>query len=516
MGVCVPEEYGGAGADFLSYILVLEQLSRADAGVGVTVAVHTSATTLPILAWGTDEQKSRFVPPLARGETIGAFALSEPDVGSDASRLRCAATRDGDEWVISGQKQWITNASTRTRCSSSRARIPRRPGARGISAFLLGAEHVQVTREEEKLGLNSSSTGDLVLDQARVGADRMLGAEGEGFAVAMSTLDGGRIGIAAQALGIAQAAYDVAREYALQRHTFGQPIARHQAIQWKLVDMAVEIEAARLLTYQAAWLKENGLPYAAAGAKAKLAASETARRQTAEAIQVLGGYGYTKEFPVERYYRDAKVTEIYEGTSEIQRLVIARDILKASLMPRKPDEPVRLTKIYTRGGDEGQTSLGDGTRVSKLDPRVVADGDVDELNSLVGWAAVVAEGEIAEVLARVENELFDLGADITVPEGEAGLRVTQEQIDRLEADCDRFNEPLPELKSFVLPGGTELAARLFVARAVCRRAERSAIAAGASPLVCVYLNRLSDLLFILARAANAAAGHAETLWKPGK
>ena len=185
-------------------------------------------------------------------------------------------------------------------------------------------------------------------------------------------------------------------------------------------------------------------------------------------------------------------------------------------MPREPDEPVRLTKIYTRGGDAGQTSLGDGTRVSKLDPRVVANGEVDELNSLVGWAAVVAEGEFAETLARVENELFDLGADITVPTDEAGLRVTQGQIDRLEADCDRFNEPLPELKSFVLPGGTELAARLFVARAVCRRAERSVIAAGASPLVCVYLNRLSDLLFILARAANAAAGHAETLWKPGK
>jgi cob(I)alamin adenosyltransferase len=185
-------------------------------------------------------------------------------------------------------------------------------------------------------------------------------------------------------------------------------------------------------------------------------------------------------------------------------------------MPRKPDEPVRLTKIYTRGGDAGQTSLGDGTRVSKLDSRVVAGGEVDELNSLLGWAAVLGEGEIAEVLARVENELFDLGADITVPQGEAGLRVTQEQIDGLESECDGFNESLPELKSFVLPGGTELASRLFVARAVCRRAERSAIAAEASPLVCVYLNRLSDLLFILARAANAEADQPETLWKPGK
>ena len=185
-------------------------------------------------------------------------------------------------------------------------------------------------------------------------------------------------------------------------------------------------------------------------------------------------------------------------------------------MPREPDEPVRLTRIYTRGGDEGQTSLGDGTRVSKLDPRVAAGGEVDELNSIVGWAAVVAGGEIGEVLRRVENELFDLGADVTLPGGEAGLRVTQEQIDRLEADCDRFNESLSELKSFVLPGGIELAARLFVARAVCRRAERAVLSAETSSLVCVYLNRLSDLLFILARAANAEANEPETLWKPGK
>jgi cob(I)alamin adenosyltransferase len=185
------------------------------------------------------------------------------------------------------------------------------------------------------------------------------------------------------------------------------------------------------------------------------------------------------------------------------------------MSPRRRDEPVRLTKIYTRGGDEGETSLGDGTRVSKLDPRVIAGGEVDELNSLVGWAAVVAEGGIGETLARVENELFDLGADLTVPSGKEGLRVTQAQVDRLEAECDRFNAPLPELKSFVLPGGTELAARLFVARAVCRRAERAAIAAESSPLARTFLNRLSDLLFILARAANAEAGQPETLWKPG-
>jgi alkylation response protein AidB-like acyl-CoA dehydrogenase len=327
MGVCVPEEYGGAGADFLSYILVLEELSRADASVGVTVAVHTSATTMPILAFGTDEQRSRFVPPLARGEVLGAFALTEPESGSDAGSLRTAAILSGEGWTISGSKQWITNAShagtfvlfARTDAST--------PGPRGVSAFILDAQSVRVTREEEKLGLNSSSTGDLVLEDAHVGPDRLLGAEGRGFTVAMATLDTGRIGVGAQALGIAQAAYDVARGYALERRQFGKRIADFQAIQWKLADMATEIDAARLLVYRAAWLKDQSLPHTEAGAKAKLFASETARRHASEAIQILGGYGYTKEFPVERYYRDAKITEIYEGTSEIQRLVIARSIL---------------------------------------------------------------------------------------------------------------------------------------------------------------------------------------------
>jgi alkylation response protein AidB-like acyl-CoA dehydrogenase len=327
MGVCVPEELGGAGADFLSYILVLEELSRADAGVGVTVAVHTSATTLPILSWGTDEQQARFVPPLARGEVVGAFALTEAEAGSDAGSLRTAATRDGDGWVISGAKQWITNGSFAGTILAFARTDPATLGPGGVSAFLLDAEHVRATREEEKLGLNSSSTVDLVIEGARVGLDRLLGEEGKGFGVAMATLDGGRIGIAAQAVGIAQAAFDVARAYALERRTFGKRIAEHQAIQWKLADMATEIDAARLLTHRAAWLKQSRLPHTEAGAKAKLFASETARRQTAEAIQVLGGYGYTKEFPVERYYRDAKITEIYEGTSEIQRLVIARSVL---------------------------------------------------------------------------------------------------------------------------------------------------------------------------------------------
>jgi alkylation response protein AidB-like acyl-CoA dehydrogenase len=327
LGVCIPDEYGGAGADFVSYILVLEELSRADAGVGVTVAVHTSAVTLPILTFGTDEQRSRFVPPLARGDLLGAFALTEPEAGSDAGSLRTAATPTEAGWRISGSKQWITNGShagTFLLFARTDAEIA---GARGVSAFILDFEHVQVTREEEKLGLNSSVTVDLVVDGAEVGRDRLLHEEGKGFTVAMTTLDGGRIGIAAQALGIAQAAYDVAREYALERRQFGKRIADFQAIQWKLADMATEIDAARLLVYRAAWLKQQGLPHTEEGAKAKLFASEMARRQTGEAIQILGGYGYTKEFPVERYYRDAKITEIYEGTSEIQRLVIARSIL---------------------------------------------------------------------------------------------------------------------------------------------------------------------------------------------
>jgi butyryl-CoA dehydrogenase len=327
LGVCVPEEYGGAGADFLSYILVLEELSRADAGVGVTVAVHTSAVALPLLAFGTDEQRARFVPPLARGEHLGAFALTEPGSGSDAGSLRTTAVSDGDTWVLNGSKQWITNGSRAGTFVLFARTDPATAGARGVSCFVLDAEHVRITREEEKLGLNSSTTSDLVLEGARIGHDRLLHEEGRGFRVAMATLDGGRIGIAAQAVGIAQAAYDVARAYALEREQFGRRIGDFQAIQWKLADMATEIDAARLLTYRAAWLKHEGRPHAAEGAKAKLFSSEMARRQTAEAIQVLGGYGYTREFPVERYYRDAKITEIYEGTSEIQRLVIARSIL---------------------------------------------------------------------------------------------------------------------------------------------------------------------------------------------
>jgi alkylation response protein AidB-like acyl-CoA dehydrogenase len=327
MGVCVPEELGGAGADFLAYILVLEELSRADAGVGVTVAVHTSAATLPIVSFGTEAQQRQFVPELAAGRVLGAFALTESGSGSDAGSLRSSARPDGDGWRVSGEKQWITNGSHAGTFLVFVRTDPATAGTRGVSAFLLDGSDIEVTREEEKLGLNSSSTANIRFENAFVGRDRLLHDENRGFAVAMATLDGGRIGIAAQAVGIAQAAYDAARAYALERHQFGSRIADFQAIQFKLADMATEIAAARLLTYRAAWLKQQGLPHTAEGAQAKLFASAVARRQTGEAIQVLGGYGYTKEFPVERYYRDAKVTEIYEGTSEIQRIVIARNIL---------------------------------------------------------------------------------------------------------------------------------------------------------------------------------------------
>jgi len=326
MGVCVPEEYGGAGADFVSYVLVLEELSRADAGVGVTVAVHTSAVALPLLRFGTEQQRARFVPPLARGELIGAFALTEAEAGSDAGALRTSATPEDGGWRISGAKQFISTAEAAGTFLLFARTDPNEPGSRGISAFILDADHIRVTGREEKLGLNSSTTNSIAVD-AVVATDRLLHEEGKGFHVALATLDGGRIGIAAQAVGIAQAAYDVASQYAKERHAFGRPIAEFQAIQFKLADMATEIEAARLLVHRAAWLKENDRPHAEAGAKAKLFASEMARRQTGEAIQILGGYGYTKEFPVERYYRDAKITEIYEGTSEIQRIVIARSIL---------------------------------------------------------------------------------------------------------------------------------------------------------------------------------------------
>jgi alkylation response protein AidB-like acyl-CoA dehydrogenase len=316
MGICVAQELGGAGADFLTYVLVLEELSRGDAGLGVTLAVHTGAGTLPIIAHGTRGQVERLVPPLAQGHELAAFALTEPGAGSDASAIltRCEDGR------LTGTKQWVTNGS-HAHVFVVFAKDPDRP-----SAFVVrrGASGLRPVREEDKLGLNSSSTADLAFDDTP--AER-LGEPGAGLRIALATLDGGRIGIAAQATGIAQAALDVAVAHARERRTFGKPIGAHGAIQQKLADMQTEIEAARALTWRAARLKDAGRPHTVEGAQAKLFASGVARRVTGEAIQVLGGLGYTRELPAERFYRDAKVTEIYEGTSEIQRLVIARALL---------------------------------------------------------------------------------------------------------------------------------------------------------------------------------------------
>ena len=323
LGVCVPEELGGAGADFLSYVLVIEEISRGDAGLGVTLAVHTSAGTLPIVTYGTREQAERVVPPLAQGHELAAFALTESGAGSDAGAIR---TRAVDE-RITGTKQWVTNGS-----HAHSVIVFARDADDRISAYVArrGAPGMAIAREEDKLGLHSSSTADLTFDATP--AER-LGDPGRGLGIALGTLDTGRIGIAAQAVGIAQAALEVAVAYAKERRTFGVPIGAHGAIQQKIADMSTEVEAARALVWRAARAKQAGAPHKVEGAQAKLFASGVARRVTGEAIQVLGGYGYTTSFPAERFYRDAKITEIYEGTSEIQRLVIARSLLGDAARP---------------------------------------------------------------------------------------------------------------------------------------------------------------------------------------
>jgi alkylation response protein AidB-like acyl-CoA dehydrogenase len=322
-GLCVPEEYGGSGTDFLSYCLLIEELSRADAGVGVTLAVHTSAGTLPILLYGSEDQKSRWVPELARGGRIGCFALTEPTTGSDAAAIQTVAERVSGGYRISGRKQWVTNGRIAgTMICFARA-------TEGVTAFIvpMDAGGLSFGKHAKKMGVISATTDDVHLDGVFVPERDRLGSEGRGLDVALGTLDAGRIGIAAQALGIAEAAFRCAAEYAAQRETFGRPIAEHQAIAFKLADMQTKIRAARLLTYEAAWMKDRGVRVTEAGARAKLYASQVANQVTYDAVQTLGGYGYMKdESPVERLYRDARVTEIYEGTSEIQRLVISRGI----------------------------------------------------------------------------------------------------------------------------------------------------------------------------------------------
>ena len=324
MGLCVPEEYGGGGTDFLSYALLIEEISRADAGVGVTLAVHTSAGTLPILTHGTVEQKARWAPALARGQKIGCFALTEPEAGSDAAAIQMRAEKVPGGYRISGHKQWVTNG----RVAGTMVLFTRAP--EGVTAFVVDmtAGGISFGKHAEKMGVLSATTDDVLLDDVFVPEEDRLGEEGKGLRVALGTLAGGRIGIAAQALGIAEAAFRYATRYATERTTFGKPIGEHQAVAFKLADMQTKLEAARLLVHKAAWTKDQGLRHVEIGARAKLYASQVANEIAYEALQVLGGQGYMKDHPVERYYRDARVTEIYEGTSEIQRLVISQGILQ--------------------------------------------------------------------------------------------------------------------------------------------------------------------------------------------
>jgi alkylation response protein AidB-like acyl-CoA dehydrogenase len=329
MGIPVPEEYGGAGMDFTSYIIAINELSRVSATIGVILSVHTSVGTNPILYFGTEEQKRKYIPKMAAGEYIGAFALTEAQAGSDAGGIRTSAVRDGDSYVLNGTKMFITNGGEADVYITFAVTDPSK-GNHGISAFIVEKDTpgLIIGKREKKMGLHGSSTTELIFEEARVPAKNLLGNEGDGFKIAMANLDVGRIGIAAQALGIAEAALEYALDYAKERKQFGAPIAKNQGISFKLADMATRVEAARLLVYRAANLKDLGQPTGLAASMAKMFSSDTAMMVTTEAIQVFGGYGYTKEYPVERLFRDAKITQIYEGTNQIQRVVISKHLTK--------------------------------------------------------------------------------------------------------------------------------------------------------------------------------------------
>ena len=328
-GIPWPEEYGGAGADYLSYVIAVEELSRVDASIGVTLSAHVSLASWPIYKFGTEEQKQKFLRPLAEGKKMGAYCLTEAGSGSDYAGMRTTAVRDGDHYVLNGSKIFITNAGEAEIYIVFAVTDPELKH-KGITAFIVekGMEGFTMGKKEKKLGIRSSPTLAVNFEDVRVPVENRLGEEGQGFKIAMMTLDGGRNGIAAQALGIAQGAFEHALGYAKERNQFGKPIASLQAIQFKLADMATKIEAARLLTYQAAWLEDSGLPYGKASAISKVFAGDIAMEVTTEAVQVFGGYGYTREYPVERFMRDAKITQIYEGTNEIQRVVISNYLLK--------------------------------------------------------------------------------------------------------------------------------------------------------------------------------------------
>jgi butyryl-CoA dehydrogenase len=332
MGMMVDEAHGGVGMDVLSYALAMEEISAGCASCGVIMSVNNSLVCDPIETFGSQEQKQTWLPKLASGEQLGCFALSEPGTGSDAAAQTCKTVLEGDTWVINGEKNWITNGAEADVCVLI-AMEDSSKGVKGINAYIVPTDMpgFVLAKNEKKLGIKASSTSQISLQDLRLPTEALLGERGKGFNVAMHTLDGGRIGIAAQALGIARQAYEEARDYSMERHAFGGPISKLQAIQFMLADMATEIEAARLLVWQAAMLKEQKGNYGRASAMAKVYASEVSARVTHKAIQVFGGYGYSKEFPAERHFRDARITEIYEGTSEIQRLVIARSVLKEGI-----------------------------------------------------------------------------------------------------------------------------------------------------------------------------------------
>ncbi|NLI67103.1 MAG: acyl-CoA dehydrogenase [Bacilli bacterium] len=328
MGIPIPEEYGGSGMDLVSYIIAINELSRVSATVGVILSVHTTLGTMPILKFGTEEQKQKYVPKLAKGEYLGAFALTEPSAGSDAASLKLRAEDKGDHYVLNGSKIFITNGNEAD-IFITFARTGKEAGSKGISAFIVERDTpgFSIGKTEKKMGLHGSSTVTLNFENAIVPKENLLGEEGKGFKIAMGNLNAGRIGIAAQGLGIAEASLNAAVEYAKEREQFGKPIAHQQGISFKLADMATEVEAARLLVYRAAYKLNEGTIKPEEASMAKMYATQTARKCAIEAVQVFGGYGYTEDYPVERYFRDAKVTEIYEGTNEIQRLVIAKQIL---------------------------------------------------------------------------------------------------------------------------------------------------------------------------------------------
>ena len=327
-GVAIPEEYGGSGMDAISYCIVVEEISRVCASSGVILSVNNSLVCDPLLRFGSEEQKQRFLRPLAAGEKLGCFALTEPDAGSDAAALRATARRDGDDYVLNGSKVFITNGS-HAELALVFASVDLEAKHKGITAFIVATDSpgFETGPHEYKLGVNASGTTELVFDELRVPVGQRIGAEGEGFKIAMATLDGGRVGISAQAVGIAQGAFEEALKYSQERRQFGRPICDFQAIQFYLADMSTEIDAGRLLTWKAAWTKETGKRYSLEAAQAKLFTAGMAQRVTNKALQIHGGYGYTREYNVERYFRDARITEIYEGTSEIQKLVIASAIL---------------------------------------------------------------------------------------------------------------------------------------------------------------------------------------------